>query len=75
MTADTTLTIGQLTALGTAIVAGSFALNAVLFKIVFGQLAGKVDRVAGLLEAPDGVLVRTARLEERVDRIIGEQIP
>ena len=66
MTADITLTIGQLAALGASIVAGSFALNVALVKYVAGQVKAELAHLAALLEAPDGLLVRAGQLETRV---------
>lgn len=64
-----TLTVSQLVVLGAATVAGSFALNAALIKYVGAQVKSELAHLAQLLEAPDGLLVRTAQLETRLDAI------
>lgn len=70
-----TLTVSQLVILGLATVAGSFSLNWLLIRTWATRVDGKLDHLAELLEAPNGVLVRLGQNETRVDgleRDVGE---
>lgn len=64
-----TLTISQLVVLGAAAVAGSFSLNWLVVRTWASRVDEKLEHLAELLEAKDGILVQFGRLETRVDAL------